>query len=156
MRKKIGTVFIIFLIMIVLSHVVIYFVNNHIAKGMERQLLECPIPPNSEMLDSTSIAGKMQGNGNGMQWFGIILIKSEMNEDELSKWYNSRVNTEGADEEIYVIKQEAPEIFEYGNYRFKNYSGEDHCYQIQFFKNIPVGFESSIWEEFLNNDLRGH
>ena len=79
-----------------------------------------------------------------------------MNEDELSKWYNNRVNTEGADEEIYVIKQKAPEIFEYGNYRFKNYSGEDQCYQIQFFKNIPVGFETSIWEEFLNNDLRGH
>ena len=72
---------------------------------MERQLLDCPLPPNSEMLDSASIAGKMQGNGN---------------------------------------------------YRFKNYSGEEHCYQIQFFKNIPVGFETSIWEEFLNNDLRGH
>ena len=38
------------------------------------------------MLDSASITGKMQGNGNGMQWFGIILIKSEMNEDELSIW----------------------------------------------------------------------
>ena len=87
MKKKIGTVFIIFLILIVLSHVVIYVVNNHIAKGMERQLLDCPLPPNTEMLDSASIAGKMQGNGNGMQWFGIILIKSEMNEDELSKWY---------------------------------------------------------------------
>lgn len=38
MRKKIGTVFIIFLIMIVISHVVIYVVNNHIAKGMEKSM----------------------------------------------------------------------------------------------------------------------
>ena len=156
MRKKIGIIFITFLIMVVLFYVVIHVVNNHIAKRMERQLLECQLPPNSEIIDSVSIAGKMQGNGNGMQWFGIILIRSEMNEVELSKWYDSRVNTEEKDDEIYVKKQETPEIFEYRNYRFKNYSGEDNCYQIQFLRNIPVGFESSIWEEFLNNDLRGH
>ena len=156
MRKIIGVVFIIFLSMIVLFYAVIYVVNDHIAKRMERQLLECPLPPNSEIIDSASIAGKLQGNGNGMQWFGIILIKSEMDEVELSKWYNSSVNIEGTDDEIYVIKQETPKIFEYGNYRFKNYSGEDHCYQIRLFRNISVGFEASIWEELLNYDLRGH
>ena len=94
MRKKIGIIFITFLIMVVLFYVVIHVVNNHIAKRMERQLLECQLQPNSEIIDSVSIAGKMQGNGNGMQWFGIILIRSEMNEVELSKWYDSRVNTE--------------------------------------------------------------
>ena len=156
MRRKIGIFFITFLIMIVLSYVVIHVVNDHIAKKMERQLLECLLPPDSEIIDSASVAGKMQGNGNGMQWFGIMLIKSEMNETELSKWYKSRVNMEKTDDEIYVKKQETAEIFGYGNYYFQNYSGEDHCYQIRLFRNIPVGFEASIWEELLNCDLRGH
>ena len=153
--KKFGKVLISVLILIALFHVAIYVVNNHIAKQLESQLLNCPLPPNSEIVDSVSVAGKIEGNGNGMQWFGIILIKSEMNEDDLSQWYSSHMDTDEADE-IYVIRQKSPEVFEYENYRFNNFSGEDLCYQIQLFRDSAVGTELSIWESLLNFDLRGH
>ena len=153
--KKFGKVLISVLILIALFHAAIYVVNNHIAKQLESQLLNCPLPPNSEIVDSVSVAGKIEGNGNGMQWFGIILIKSEMNEDDLSQWYSSHMDTDESDE-IYVIRQKSPEVFEYENYRFNNFSGEDLCYQIQLFRDSAVGTELSIWESLLNFDLRGH
>ena len=81
--KKLRIILISFLILIVLFYGSIYIINNIVAKRMERQLLECELPHNSELIDSASIAGKILGNGNGMQYFGIILIKSEMNENEL-------------------------------------------------------------------------
>lgn len=153
--KRIGIILVSFLILIVLFHTVVYVVNNRIAKRLEQQLLNCPIPPNSEIIDSASVAGKLQGNGNGMEWFGIILIKSEMNEVELLQWYNSHVDIDKNDE-IYVTRQKTSEIFDYSNLRFDHYSSEDCCYQIQIFRNIAIGTESSIWESLLNSDLRGH
>ena len=153
--KKLRIILISFLILIVLFYGSIYIINNIVAKRMERQLLECELPPNSELIDSASIAGKILGNGNGMQYFGIILIKSEMNENELLQWYNSHANIEETDE-IYVIRQETPEIFGQNNFRFNHYSGENNCFQIQSFRDIAVGTESSIWESLLNCDMRGH
>ena len=153
--KKLGIVLGVCVVLIVLFYAVIHVVNDQIAEGLEDKLLNCPLPPNSEMIESVSIAGKKQGNGNGMQYFGIILIRSEMNKDELSQWYNSRVDTEENDL-IYVMKQESPEIFKYGNYRFKHYSGENDLYQVCYFRNITAGPGSSSRESLLNIDLRGH
>ena len=153
--KRFGKALIVVLILIALFHAVIYVVNNHIAKQLESELLNCPLPPNSELIDSVSVAGKMEGNGNGMQWFGIILIRSEKNEVDLLQWYNSHEKTDVSDE-IYVIRQKSPEVFEFRNYHFNNFSGEDLCYQIQLFRDSAVGTESSIWKSLLNFDLRGH
>lgn len=157
--KKLGIVLGVCGVLIVLFYAVIHIVNDQIAEGLEEKLLNCPLPPNSEMVESVSIAGKKQGNGNGMQYFGIILIRSEMNEDELAQWYNSRVDTEKNDL-IYVMRQETREIFKYGVYygdhRFKHYSGEDDLYQVCFFRNITAGSGSSNRERILNFDLRGH
>ena len=153
--KKSRAVLYIFLILIILFYGSIYVINNLIAKRLEHQLLDCPLPSNSELIDSASVTGKILGNGNGMQYFGIILIVSEMNENELLQWYNGRVNTKETDE-IHVIKQETSEIFENSNYHFNHYSGEGHCFQIQIFRNIAGGTEASIWESLLNCDLRGH
>ena len=140
--KKAGALLISILILIVLFHSVIYVVNNFIATGMERQLRNCQLPPESEMIESTSVAGKVLGGGNGMQWYGILLIRSDMSPAE--------------NEEIYVIRKEGPEMFEYGERRFHSYPDDGPCYQIQLFRNLDVGTESSIWESLLNLDLRGH
>ena len=153
--KKCCAALIAFLIVMILFHVSIHAVNNRIAKTLERQLLNCQLPPNSALIDSAAVAGKMTGNGNGMQWFGVILIRSDMSEDMLSEWYYSHVHMEDTDW-INVIKQETPEIFEYSNRRFNNYANEDDCYQVRLFRSSAVGTESSVWESLLNFDLRGH
>lgn len=38
------------------------------------------------MIESLSQAGKLTGNGNGMQYFGAILIRSELSLEELETY----------------------------------------------------------------------
>ena len=144
-----------FLIVVIAFYPTIHVVNNSIAQGLENQLLNCELPPHSELIDSASVAGKMLDNGNGMQWFGFILIRSGMSEDMLLEWYNNHLCVEKNDM-IYVIKQETPYIFEDKDYQFKSYTDGNSLYQIQLYRNTPVGTEPSIWESILNFDLRGH
>ena len=40
------------------------------------------------MIESISRAGKLTGNGNGMQYFGAILIRSDLSLEELDAYYS--------------------------------------------------------------------
>ena len=154
--KKIFLVILaVLLAIVIIFGVTIRIANNSIAKGLEKQLLACEHPTDVEVIDSIPVAGKMEGNGNGMQWFGIILIKSDMSEDEIREWYKKQVSP-GENEDISVLKQETSKVFEYSCWNFKNYSGEGNCYQVRLVRYSAVGFEKSIWESILNSDLRGH
>ena len=61
----------------------ISFINNNIAYKVEKELCETPLPEKTELIESISRAGKLTGNGNGMQYFGAILIQSELS---LKNW----------------------------------------------------------------------
>ena len=58
-------------------------INNHTAYKVEKALCEIPLPEETELIESLSLAGKLTGNGNGMQYFGAILIRSELSLEEL-------------------------------------------------------------------------
>lgn len=62
-------------------------VNDLYANGVRKELISLPRPENTELIDSFSRAGKLVGNGNGMQYFGAILLKSALTEDELDSFY---------------------------------------------------------------------
>lgn len=62
-------------------------VNDNVAKKTANELVEIPLPNNTEFIESIYEAGKLDGNGNGMQYFGAILIKSELSLDELKEYY---------------------------------------------------------------------
>ncbi len=62
--------------------------NNDIANEVENTLRETPLPEETELLDSVSMAGKLVGNGNGMQYFGAILLESELSLEELNDYYS--------------------------------------------------------------------
>ena len=61
--------------------------NNAVALGVENRLKDIPLPEQTELVESTSVAGKLVGNGNGMQYFGAILIKSDLTLDQLNTHY---------------------------------------------------------------------
>jgi len=88
-----GITIIAFLVLFIVS---IPFVNNYTATIIETKLRDLPLPEKSSYIESVSQAGKLAGNGNGMQFFGAILIESEMSIDELNKFYsdynNDRLN----------------------------------------------------------------
>ena len=142
-----------FLLLIVLSRVTITIANNSIAAGLEKQLVKCPLPPDTRILDSISIAGKMEGNGNGMQWFGAMLVESELDEEALRAWYENQIPDA---EYILVCRQETPYVFEYRDYTFDNFDASQKCYMIRLEKYSICGCEDSLWEAFLNSDIRGH
>lgn len=62
-------------------------VNDNIAKKTANELVDLPLPNNTEYVESIHKAGKLVGNGNGMQYFGAILIKSDLSLDELKEYY---------------------------------------------------------------------
>ena len=95
----------------------------------------------------------MEGNGNGMQWFGAMLVESELDEEALRAWYESQIPDA---EYILVCRQETPYIFEYSEYAFDNFDVSQKCYMIRLEKYSICGCEDSLWEAFLNSDLRGH
>lgn len=132
--------------------------NNHIADALEERLLSCPLPPETERIDSISVAGKVEGNGNGMQYFGAILVQSALDEDALTAYYNEYfLNGYFEDADcVEILRQESPVVFEYHDYRFDRFEESGDCYRIGLWIQSVAGCETSLWESILNFDLRGH
>lgn len=86
----------------------ISFINNNIAYKVEKELCETPLPEKTELIESISRAGKLTGNGNGMQYFGAILIQSELSLKELDDYYSDHRSNEW-----YISEAEIFDIFAY-------------------------------------------
>lgn len=124
-------------------------VNNLTAKKVEQDLLALSIPEATEVIDSISKAGKITGNGNGMQYFGAILVKSELSIDELNVFYEQFRNHEW---DCIVVSQKQPQFdfFEYyDDLRFSKYDDEKG----NFFIIYSWGDGISPFDQL---DLRGH
>lgn len=150
-RKWLIPVFII--AAIVLFNVVVYFANNMVAKGLEKRLLDYPLPPDTDMIESCSIAGKLYGNGNGMQYYGIMLIKSELPIEDIIAHYNDDSQDTYP---VFVTKQESPVIFDGYDYVFEKFPDDANCYMLKLYSDSVIGCEGTLWEGILNSDLRGH
>lgn len=86
--KKAGYSVIIIIVLILGFFISIPVVNNVCADNVRKTLLEIPLPEQTEIVGSVSNAGKFVGNGNGMQYLGAILLKSQLNLEEVKKHYS--------------------------------------------------------------------
>lgn len=143
--KKILIPFVIVFVLLVGFIVSIPLVNDHMAKNVEKQLVEAAIPDNTEVMESLSKAGKLVGNGNGMQYFGAVLIKSEKSLDELSDYYLQEIPHAIVKEQ----KSQIIECVEHGELSFKTPITETEDYFIVYL------FGSGIFP-FSDLDIRGH
>lgn len=75
------------------------FVNDNSARKVENELLAIPLPEGTEAVESLSKAGKLVGNGNGMQYFGAVLLKSTLSLEELSAYYKDKLSYGGVNEQ---------------------------------------------------------
>ncbi len=130
-------------------------INNCISANYEKRLKNASVPDGTTVIESASLTGKKMGNGNGMQWFGFLLVESDMSREELEKWYSDQVDLR-ENEDLWVSPQETPKIIEHSRRNFKKYKNSENCYQICLFKNSVAGLEDSFGEKILNFDLRGH
>lgn len=64
-------------------------INDLCAWRLGREVAGLSLPPETELKEEFSRAGKLNGNGNGMQFLGGILIKSTMTLEELQDYYGT-------------------------------------------------------------------
>ncbi|MBE5887170.1 MAG: hypothetical protein E7284_12330 [Lachnospiraceae bacterium] len=122
-------------------------INNHTAYKVEKALCEIPLPEETELIESLSQAGKLTGNGNGIQYFGAILIRSDLSWEELDAYYSGYRSNEW---EYLVETQEGQtiEVIDHGTLQFSE-EIKDNCYYIVY----SWGSGNSLLEEL---DIRGH
>lgn len=149
--KKILKILLVLLFIVLPLYITL--VNNIIAINTRRTLEKIDVPEKSNIVDSVDIAGKLSGNGNGMQYFGAILLESDLSEAELTEYYRKYRKDEWS---FLISKQSSSRISvvdQYG-YSFKNYdeSKKDKYYIIYSWGSSKNVFLSDI----LDLDIRGH
>ncbi len=147
MKKIKKILLIIFITLLLLFFICIPIINNLIAARVESKIKDIPLPKDTEIIDSISIAGKLTGNGNGMQYFGAILIKSNLDIIELENYYKSYRKNEWS---LNIKKQDTThiDVIDHGEYSFSSRGSLDNCYIIYSWESNKL--------DILSLDIRGH
>lgn len=145
--KKIKVVGILTAVVLIGGSLSIPLINNHTAYKVEKALCEIPLPEETELIESLSQAGKLTGNGNGMQYFGAILIRSELSLEELDAYYSDYRSNEWK----YLVETQEGQPIEVIDHRTLQFTEEikDSGYYIVY----SWGSGNSLLEEL---DIRGH
>lgn len=132
----------------------IVITNNCIANDVEKKLVKCSFPENTQIISSISVAGKMRGNGNGMQYMGSILVRSDLSKEQLLAYYNAKIDG------VEVEKQKDAYIdFIHSPSRFYNVPNDmdfENCYSIIYIEYDADNYFNGLITELLNIDIRGH
>lgn len=123
-------------------------VNDLHAKKVADGLSDLPLPENTRIAEKTSAAGKLWGNGNGMQYMGALLIESALSLEELETFYSES----GTD--CSVSRQSGKEITvtDHGKLGFKTEINSDNYYIVY----ASEKHDSFIIQLYSELDLRGH
>ena len=122
-------------------------IYNHTAYKVEKALCEIPLPEETELIESLSQAGKLTGNGNGMQYFGAILIKSELSLEELETYYSDYRSNEW-EYLVEIQKGQSIEVIDHGGLQFSEEIKGSGYYIV-----YSWGSGNSLSKEL---DIRGH
>lgn len=146
--KKRNVILVVLTVLVIGALASVPLLNNYSAWKVERKLCETPLPEHTERMDSLSQAGKLTGNGNGMQYFGAMLIRSELSLEELRTYYAGYAG----DEWEYLVERQkgaSVDVIEHGYVHFsENADGDDYYIVYSWGNGI-----NSLLEEI---DLRGH
>lgn len=150
-----GYVILAFIIVFVIFFISVPFVNDYIADKVSMKLYKIPLPDDTEFVERQFMAGKLTGSGNGMEYLGVILIKSELSLKELKKYYSDYYKENELDFIDFGVKRQngkEVKIVEHGSYSFDS-DVEDNNYYIVYAWGKEGEDFNSIFYEF---DLRGH
>ncbi|MBO5745966.1 MAG: hypothetical protein J6S13_02635 [Clostridia bacterium] len=148
--KNVLTVIIVALMFVVLVAIpfTVAIVNDALAARTLKEIKNIELPENSKILSEYAVAGKVSGNGNGMQYFGAILIESEQDLTSLQEYYHNV-----GSEYFISVKGQKSDAIDVLNGNQHYFDGVDDC----DFENcyIVYGYgKGGNW--FLDLDLRGH
>lgn len=122
-------------------------VNDWSARRTAEGLRSLPLPERTELVETASAAAKLTGSGNGMQFFGAVLLHSELSLEELEAHYSRYARH---DWECCVERQSGAAVraVEHGSLRFDaDVSGDGFYIVYSWGDGVPL---------FRELDLRGH
>lgn len=62
-------------------------INDNVAYNVVKELKQFPLPENTVIVEENAIADRLCGNGDGVQYFGALLLKSELSLENLEEYY---------------------------------------------------------------------
>ena len=145
--KKLKLVGILATVVLIGGVISIPLINNHTAYKVEKALCEIPLPEETELIESLSQAGKLTGNGNGIQYFGAILIRSELSLEELETYYSDYRSNEW-EYLVEIQKGQSIEVIDHGGLQFSEEIKGSGYYIV-----YSWGSGNSLLKEL---DMRGH
>lgn len=150
LRQWIRVTMVFVAVVLLVFAVVVPMVNNAVALGVEKELKKFPLPPDTVLIESISKAGKLIGSGNGMQYFGAVLIKSDLSAQELDEYYQAYRTGEF---DCLIEPQLSNDIraVENGNLAFRHTEYGIGYYVVYTWGSRPVWLR-----DVLDTDLRGH
>ncbi|WP_336660871.1 hypothetical protein [Leucobacter sp. USHLN153] len=125
----------------------IHLSNNAVAQRVEDRLLEIPLPPDTELVDSAWAAQRLAGAGNGMEYYGSLLLRSDLDEAQLQEFYDGIADD---DESQSVIATNSPDL----GRRDLMFSSLHDLDQANLYMVMSAGNAPSALHRDL--DLRGH
>jgi len=112
--KRIIMSFCLILVIVILPWLINPVINNIRLAHFSRQIYTYSLPMQTKILEKQSICGKLNGNGDGMDFLATILIKSDFSLEELQSYYSFAT----------VIKQVGmilnSEYLQHGEIRYSN------------------------------------
>ncbi len=146
-KTIITSVVVVFILAIILMIISIPLINNFQAYKVKKELLNIALPEKTEIVESLSKAGKLSGNGNGMQYFGAMLIRSDLPFEDLETYY-AKYAENGWDGPF--VEKPNGQVFDVTNWpiRFSASIDSQNYYIVYLW-----GGKSSV---FLDFDIRGH
>ena len=148
--KKIFLIAILIILIPVLLYTSIVVANNTLAKSIEKNLIAYSLPEKTELIGSISKAGKLNGNGNGMQYMGAILVTSDLSEKQLLEYYSKDFDY------VEVKMQKSNELdFDVTNGQFQAELEKSKTYYSVVCWDIGTKI-NPFFAFVLDLDLRGH
>ena len=89
MRQVIRITMITLAVLMLVIALAIPIANNAVALSVENRLKGLPLPEGAQRIASVSTAGKLTGSGNGMQYYGAILVQTELPKEQLVAHYSN-------------------------------------------------------------------
>ena len=87
--KRIGIWCLIFFVLLILPFFIFPIANNITLNSFSKQLYQIELP-NTKVLEKHSICGKLNGNGNGMDFLACVLVETDLTYEELKAEFESK------------------------------------------------------------------
>lgn len=147
MRKGIRIILAVIFASIILVLILCPIINDISAKNIIVEIESVQLPQDTQIVESFSQAGKLVGNGNGMQFFGAILIESKLSLEDLDNHYSLYRKTPW-DYVVKIQNIQNIDVIEHGTFSFKTDVSNGNYYLVYSWGNGISPFKDL--------DLRGH